>query len=470
MILTIGLFVAGVHAAQSNLQDPSELGLKFGKLKFDPPQPLRYKLDSGATVYLLSDNALPLVTIEVFVRAGSLYEPEGKEGLPYMVGTLMRSGGSRNFPEDAMDEQLGFVAAGLSSRVERTRGIVSLDVMKKDLDLGFRALADLIRNPLFPQDKIDILKNRMLETYRRRNDDVNSVASSLLSNKVYGGHPIAKRHQGYPDTIAKITREDLAAFHKKYFRPDNMIIGVSGNITKEEFDGFYKKHFGDWKVAGPALVFGNVEPVKPPEKGIYFVPMNVPQCSVRVGHLGLRHGDEINVTAQILSQILGGGFNSRIVTGIRSKAGLAYVSGCWMSTQVVPGIFVGYVGTKPEGSTEVINIILREMRRIQQNPVSVDELQSARSGRENSFVFKFSSAQSMVSNAVNDEFYGYPRDQLKRYLQEVRSVTRERILQVAKKTLHPENSVIVIVGPQKTYGILKKEFPETQLVQLKDIK
>ena len=206
-------------------QHPSELPPPE-PLTFNPPQPEIVTLENGMVLYILEDNELPLFNVKAYIRTGTIYEPPDKVGLAGLTGRVMRTGGTPTRPGDQLDEELAFIAGSVEVGIGQSHGTASLSVLAKHIDTGLEIFADLLTNPTFPQDKIDLAKRRTAEGIRRRNDNPRAVASREFYKVIYGKDSPWGRHSTI-ETVQSITRNDMVAFHSKYFHPNNTILAVS---------------------------------------------------------------------------------------------------------------------------------------------------------------------------------------------------------------------------------------------------
>ncbi|MBM3311072.1 MAG: insulinase family protein, partial [Candidatus Aminicenantes bacterium] len=230
---------------------PRELA-KPPALAFKPDKPVSFTLSNGIQGLYFEDKELPLVWMAGRFEGGSLWEPAEKAGLASLLGTVLRTGGTKTRTGDQINEELEFIAA----TVEATGGseylTVSANGLKKDFPKLVEVYADLVMNPAFPQDKLDLARNQSLESMRRRWDQPFQVANMLAQEKIFGGDtPWGRR--ATPATLKAVAREDLAAFHGRFFAPNNLTIGVVGDVSLAEVKAALEKAFQGWPKKTVAL-------------------------------------------------------------------------------------------------------------------------------------------------------------------------------------------------------------------------
>ncbi len=443
LIITLFLF-SSFAWAETDQADPRTM--TFAPIEFQPPKAERISLSNGIILYLMEDHELPLIQVQAMIRTGSIYEPADKIGLAGITGSVMRSGGTRKNPSDKLDEMLDQVAARMSVWIGRDAGGASLNTLTKDFDFALDLFAETLMSPAFEEEKVSIAKNRALEGIRRRNDRPSGIASREFYKQVYGAdNPYGR--ESTVETVTAITRRDLVSFHQKYFAPNNMMLGITGDFKKEEIVAKIEKVFSGWEKQ--KIDFPKVQKVTPREKGgIYKVNRPIPQTQVRMGHLGIKQDNPDFFALSIMNDILGsGGLTSRLFQDIRTRQGLAYsVGSVFRPGKLERGIFLAYGATRAEKTLQAMTAMIEHIQKIQKDLVSDEELSRAKGAFLNSFIFSFSSPSQIVSRQISLEYYGLPEDFLEQYRKNVEKVTKGDILIAARKYLHPDQIIIVTVG------------------------
>jgi predicted Zn-dependent peptidase len=421
--------------------------LKYPKLHdVQVPEVEQVTLANGMRLFLLEDHELPLVSISVRLRTGSVYEPAEKVGLASITGEVMRTGGTATKTGDALDEELESIAASVETGIGLNSGSASMSVLKQDLDTGLAILADVLRNPAFAQDKIELAKMQQRSMISRRNDDVGSIAGREFSKLIYGPQSVYARQEEYA-TIDDISRDDLVAFHKKFFGPNNAMLAVWGDFDTKQMIEKIEKAFEGWERVDLGL------PEAPQVQYEFRKTVNVVrkddvnQSNVYLGHLGGLMSDPDYFALIVMNRILGGGFTGRLFKNVRSREGLAYsVFGAYSANYEYPGEF--YVGcqTKSESTVYAIRAMIKEVQKMQEAEVTDQELALAKDSFLNSFVFNFDTKGEIVNRLMTYEYFGYPADFLQKTKQNVEKVTKADVLRVAKKHLQPDKVQILAVG------------------------
>ncbi|HUS06233.1 MAG TPA: pitrilysin family protein [Bryobacteraceae bacterium] len=451
--MTIRNLIPLVFAAALLAQTPSYKDLKYPPLpQVKIPDVATSTLPNGIKLYLLENHELPLVGGFALVRTGNLFDPVEKVGLAGITGAVLRTGGTKAKTGDQIDEQLENIAASVESSIGETSGRVGFSCLRENTDQVLAVFKEILTAPEFRQEKIDLIKGQMKGGIARRNDDASGIAQREISDIVYGRDNPYGWSQEY-EHLDRIQREDVLNFYKRYYFPSNIIIAIQGDFSAPEMKAKVEKIFADWAVKQPPV------PAFPPVKakaapGVYLATKSdVTQTFFHMGHLAGMLNDKNYPALEVMSDILGGSFSSRLFREVRTRLGLAYsIHSNWGATFDHPGIFQISGSTKSASTVDAIQAARAELDKIRTVEVTDQEVDSAKQTVLNSFVFNFDSPGKTLSRIVTYEYYGYPRDFIFQYQKAVEAVTKADILRVAKQYLKPEDLTIVAVGKAAEFG------------------
>jgi zinc protease len=446
--LAAGALSFGQSSPQAQIP-PHPRELKFQPLQYTPPQAAAYRqvLSNGAAGFFVEDHDLPLVNISILIRAGTYLDPAGKEGLATATANQLRSGGTIHYKADAFDEEADFLAASIASSAGPTSGNASVNFMAKDADKALALFFDMLRNPAFQQDQLDLYKSRLLQSMERRNDRTEEIEGREWTRLLRGDKHFSSTYSTQA-SMTSLSREDLIEFHKKYYHPGNLIIAVSGDFRTAEMKMKLENAMAGWIPSGVAVP-KIPKPDFSPAPGIYMVHKpDVNQGRVSIGHLGIVRGNPDEYALEMMNEILGGsGFTSRIMNRVRSDEGLAYDAG----SSYTPGIyfegqFHAAFQSKSATAAQAAQIVLDEIQQIRDKKVSAEELQTVKNQAIEVFPRLFASASAIAETFARDEFTGRAPDFWDTYRNKVKAVTIEDVQRVARKYLQPDKLVILAVG------------------------
>ena len=412
---------------------------------FQPQEPTRIQLTNGMVIFLQPDHELPLISASALIRGGGISEPANKVGLVALYGDVWRTGGTKSKTGDQMDDFLEARAAKIETGDGADSTTISLNCLKGDFDAVFDMYLDLLRNPEFRADKLELAKQQAYTGIARRNDEVNSIVGRESAILAFGKDNPYAREEEYA-TVAAVKREDLVAWHQQYTYPNNIILGVSGDFDPKEMEAKLRKAFESWakgpQAKDPDIKFTNTKP------GYFFVQKSdVNQSSIVLVDLGIKRDNPDYFAVSVMNEIFGGGFSSRLFNNVRATKGLAYSVGGGVGTSFShPGMTRIQMQTKSDTTVSGIQALYEEVDGLHDKAPDASELKRAKDQILNSFIFRFDTPGKVLREKMTYEFYHYPLDFLERYRGEIEKVTAEQVQQVAKKYLQKDKLAVLVVG------------------------
>ena len=434
--------------------------------EFEVPEPRRVVLDNGMVVMLLEDHELPLIDVIARVRTGARLEPADKVGLASLTGSVLRTGGTTSMSGDEIDDYLESRAASIETSIGTVSGSASMNCLKGDFEEVLGLFAEVLRSPAFDEDKLAVAKNQANTGIARQNDSPQQIMFREFGEIVYGAESPYARSETY-SSVAAVTRDELVAWHQRFYHPNNVILGLVGDFDSDEALAMVRAAFGDWQPGPPApQMEGGYR--SEPAPGVYYVEKDdMTQSNIIMGHLGIERDNPDYLAVELMNEVLGGSFASRLFSNVRTKKGLAYaVSGGVRSTFDYPGQASFWMTTKTETTAAGIDALLEEVRGMTASPPDAEEVEKALSGILNSFVFNSDSRRKILGQQLTYEYFGYPLDWLSRYYEGIRKVTVEAVQQAAERYLHPDRFAILVVGPATGRDRPLEEYGEVTVVDI----
>jgi zinc protease len=461
VLIAVAVLLATPAAMADKVKHPSSL--KYPKLEMEAPEYEEIAFESGMHGFFLEDHEVPVVNITMLVSTNRA--PRDKTGLNDLAAWAIRNGGGENWDADRINDELEFVAAYLEFSAGPRNATIGVNCLKKDLPMCLEILGDLLVNPAFPDDKIELRRETMLENIRRENDEPRRIASREFRMLAYGAHPMA--WQDTEETVSAITRDDIVAHHAAYFRPNSTIIGISGDVTLDEISGLLDDALAGWE---PADV--TIEPEPPLDltfvPSVNYVHKDVSQGVIYVGHLGMNSHDENLPAVRIMNYILGGGsFTSRITQKVRTDEGLAYAAySQYGNDPWTYGTFVASSQTRADATARATALIMEIIADMQESGPTEDEVERAVDTYLNNHVFDYDSKQAVVRRLVDLAWEGRPLDTPERNIEIIGSLTADDIAKVAAEYLHPDGLIILVVGNADEFEQPLSNFGEVNVIEL----
>lgn len=446
LALFLSVLFCGLYAFAQKVPKEKFIFAPLNPIKM--PKVERLELKNGLKLFLVEDHDYPTIDMRAMVRAGSVFEPASKIGLASITGQVLRTGGTLSMTGDEIDKELETLAASIETSISQDSGYVMISVLKEDIDRALNILADILINPAFREDKIELAKIMQKTVISRRNDNVGGIASREFFKLIYGKESPYARHTEYA-TIEAITRQDIVDFYKTYFYPNNTSMAVWGDFNSAEMVKKIRETLGKWKKEKVS--------VQPWPKVAYeykstvnFVSKpDVNQSNIMLGHIGGLMDSPDYPALSVMNSILS---FDRMFKKIRTDEGLAYnVWGSYSAGFQNPGVFSCGAQTKSESTVYAIELMLKEIKRITEEEVSDEELAKAKDQYLNSYVFNFDSRAKIVTRLMTYAYFGYPLDFTEKVKQAVEKVTKADILKVARKYLHPDQVQILVVGKEEAF-------------------
>jgi predicted Zn-dependent peptidase len=451
--VTLGAaLAAGLLAAPAAAQVATPKELVYPPLPaFQVVKPTRFVLPNGMVVIVIEDHELPLVNVSARIRTGSLLEPADKVGLAGLFGTVQRSGGTATRKPDALDEFLESRAASIETGMSADSASASMSALKADVPAVLEAFADVVRNPAFDPDRLKVAVTAVNASIARQNDNPQGITQREFTKAIQGADSPFGRTATYA-TVGSVTRDDLLAWHKKYYHPNRVILGIVGDITVDEAKTLVTKAFGDWP-KGPPFTETWPVPRTTAQAGVFeALKPDSTQSFVAVGHQGeLLRTNPDYFPATVMNEVLSGGFTSRLFAKIRTELGLAYSVGGSLGagwTRISP--FQMQMSTRADATVKAIEALINEAKLLATTkPATEAELNLAKQSILNSFIFNNDEPEEVLGQQLVFEYYGQPLDWLDRYRAGVEKVTAADVARVAAKYIHPDRFSIVVVGPSE---------------------
>ncbi|MCF6227298.1 MAG: insulinase family protein [Planctomycetes bacterium] len=427
----------------------------------------RVVLPNGVRILMIERRDLPVVSATANFRVSRAAEPEGMAGIASFTGSMLDVG-TENYSKQELAEAIEAVGGTLSVSVSGA----NFRVMAEHTDLGLKLMAEVLLRPTFPEDEITLARSQVLAAIEGNKNNTANYARQAANASLYGANkPLGQPSQGRVDTVSKFDSKTVAGWWGHWYRPDNCIIAIVGDFDTDEMAKKIEAEFGKWKSSGAPLRFPELEFVDPVRDGTQEmsaknfdnqkvetskkrVTVALPakdQVVVMLRKMGVTRAHPDYYPLVVMDSILGTspGFTDRFSSTLRDKMGLAYSTYANIAngSGLYPGSFMGYIGTRAENVETALKVMYQLIEEISTQPVSAEELSSAKDYLKGSFVFDTETTQQVVSQLIEIERYNLTANYPIEFAKAIDAVTIEDVMRVAKKHLDPAKMVEVMAGP-----------------------
>jgi len=415
---------------------------------FQLPPVTRVTLDNGLTVIVMPTRRLPLVDLRMVVRAGSVDDPAGKEGLASLTADLMTQGaGNRTARQIA--EDIEFVGGDLAADADAEQIVVTCEVLRKDLATGLEIFRDVIVSPTFTPDDFQRKKDEALGEIASERDDPATVANNQLLPFAWGKHPLGHPPIGWEASVGLITRDDVAGFHARTVRPDRALLAVVGDVDPQSVIASIKSAFAGWKKSDGKAGESYSAPVQQGGRRVLIVSKpEVTQTQIRLVCPGVPRNHPDYYPIRVANTILGGGFTSRLVNEIRVVQGLTYSIRSSFTMNRRAGLYGITTFTRNATLRKTIDATLAEVRKLRDQGPTDAELDKAKRYITGQYPIGLQAPDDLAEALLDVEFYGLPPDYIQTFATRINAVTMADVRRALKSYFCvDELSILVVSNP-----------------------
>jgi zinc protease len=419
----------------------------------------RITLPNKLQIFLSEEHSLPFVTCQMLIDGGSRLDPAGKEGLVHLTTKGLVLGTSR-FKVSEINETLDFLGAALSTSTTKDYSVVTFRVLKKDLDKGLKLFEEVILRPVFPEEELEREKKEILGMIQASEERPGVLAEKAFNKTLFQAGPYGHPVEGSRESVSGLSRSDVLQAYKTLCRSNRAILSIVGDISLDEVKRKIIPLFSQWATGEDRK--GNLSAPEVKKAKPIKINRDLSQATIIIGEAGVERGHPDYYALSVMNYILGGGgFGSRLMEEIRVKRGLAYSVSSHLEPLKYQGGFQIVLQTKSASAKESIALGLKQMEILRQEPVSEEALERAKKYLIGSFPMRFDTQSKLVTFISLMAYYGLGQDYPEKYPKIIKAVSPEDIQRVARKYLHPEEAIQVIVGNLKEAGY-EREAPNEE--------
>ncbi len=426
-----------------------------GSLKLPPYK--KVKLKNGVTLLLMEQHEVPIISFDFIVKAGSVADPAGKEGLASLTAGLLRKG-TKTRSADRLSEELDFIGGQLNadSQSDFTEG--RAEFVKKDINKGLDLLGDVLLNPTFPEDEITKMLAQRIDGIKAAKDRAQSVIGEYYASYLYGKHPYGQPTDGDETSLAAIKRDDVMKFYKDYYTPANTILAVAGDFTTADMERMLTDKFGAWPAhESPAIKLPDVTEVQGKKLLLVDKPDST-QTFFMIGNLGINRTNPDRVYIQVINTLFGGRFTSMLNSALRINSGLTYGARSTFDERKVAGPFTIFSYTRNETTEKAIDMALDVLKRLHEKGITEEELKSAKNYIKGQFPPRIETTDQLASRIAALEFYGLDESDINNFYAKIDSMTLTDAQRIIKQYFPADNLVFVLIGKASEIQPIVKKY------------
>jgi zinc protease len=467
-LLTTAALMLALHPALAQVETTPPPPAAPRQLQI--PKPVEKTLANGLRVIVIEKKGVPLVAARLLIKNGGEADPANLPGLADTTASLLTKGTTTKSAEEIARgvEALG---ATLDTGAGWDESSADVSVMSSKLPQALGFLADVVRHPTFKQEEIDRLRQQNVDALSVAMKQPGRLASFVMAHAIFGASPYGHYLGGTPQSLTAIKRDDIVAFHRNYYRPDNAILVLGGDIAPAKAFATAQELFGGWKPGANSHLAEPAAVKEFPSPHVIVVDMpSAGQAAVVAGRPGLRRADPAYHLSLVTNSILGGGYSSRLNEEIRIKRGLSYGAGSSFDLRRDVGPFTASVQTKNESAGEVAGLVVDELNKLGTTPVADDELGPRKAALIGGFGQQLETNSGIVGRIGTLALYGLSLDEINRYISGVQAITASDIQKFAAAHLGGNDASLVIVGDAKKFlPKLQERFKNVEVIPIDEL-
>lgn len=405
---------------------------------------VKHVLPNGITLLIKENHSVPIVAFRAALLGGLRFENSFNNGISNFLSSLFTKGTTR-YTAVEFAREVESIAGDISGFSGANSFGVKGEFLSRNWEKGFELLVDALLNPSLDHKEIEKKREEILLAIKNQEDNLYRSAINLFLKGLFPNHPYGMNPLGTRDSISRINREDLLDFHRRYVKPNNLVIAVAGDIKSEEFIAKAEKLLGDLKgekLTPPQIAFDH--PLNAPVRLIQ--EREKKQAHIVIGFRGCTIYDNDRYALHVLNAVLSGQ-GGRLFTELRDRQGLAYAITSFMSEGLDPGYFGVYIGTAPENIDRAIDGIIMELKKIKENGITAEELERAKRYIIGGFEIDLQRNSHQASVLSFNELYGLGYNEIYEFPENILRVKTEDIQKVANKYIDLDRYVLAIIKP-----------------------
>jgi len=435
------------------------------------PKPAEQTLPNGLRVIVIERRDYPLVSAQLVVENGGEVDPPELAGLADLTANLLTKG-TQTRDATQIAQQIESLGGFLDSGARWDSSYANVGVMSSKMPQAMEILADVVRRPTFKSEEVERLRQQYLDNVTLALGDPGSIARFVAARVVFGDSPYGHPVSGTAESLTKITAADISKMHSRYYRPDNAILVIGGDMSAKDGFALATKYFGDWQKPGtpvPAVTASSQSTASAAARVVVIDKPDAGQAAVYLARSGINRKDADYFRGIVSNSVLSG-YSGRLNQEIRIKRGLSYGAGSVLDARREVGPFLASAQTKNESGAVVADLLLGEISRLSSSPPADVELTPRKAVLIGGFSRNLETAGGLVGQVATLALYGLSLDEINRYINNVQAITSEDVGKFAGTRLDAKTSNIIIVGNAKAFlPELQKKFSNVEVIPVAEL-
>lgn len=462
------LCVLCVNAQTPQATPPPPAPPRSGKF----PTPVEQTLPNGLRVIVIERHETPLITAQLLIKNGGEVDPPELAGLADMTADLLTKG-TQSRDATKIAQEIESLGGSLEAGARWDSSFATVSVMSSKIQQAMEILADVVRHPTFKSEEVERLRQQNLDSFTLALGDPGSIARFVAARVVFGDSPYGHPVSGTAESLTRISAADIAKLHSRYYRPDNAILVIGGDISGKDGQALATKYFGDWQKPTTPLptISAAMESAAVPKTGRVIVidKPDAGQAAVFLARTGINRKDPDYFRGIVSNSVLSG-YSGRLNQEIRIKRGLSYGAGSALETRRDVGPFIASAQTKNESGAIVADLLLGEIGRLSSAPPADVELTPRKAVLIGNFSRNLETAGGLVGQVGSLAIYGMGLDEINRFINNVQAINTEDIQKFAGTRLDAKTANIIIVGNAKAFlPELQKKYPNVEVIPVSEL-
>ena len=413
-------------------------------LKVPPYQ--KTKLPNGMTIILMPQTEVPIVSMSIGIRAGSINDPAGKEGLASLTADLLRKG-TKSRTSEQISSELDFVGGIIEFGTAQDFVRGQSEFLKKDITLGIDVLSDVLMNPTFTQTEVDKLLAQRIDGIKQAKDQAQAVIGNYFHSYLYGQHLYARPVDGDEKSLPTIKRADVMNFYEKNYAPNAVTIAVVGDFEAASMLNVLKNKFGSWKQKGTVAAPNLSEPIAFKGKKILLVDKpDSTQTYFLIGNTGIARNNPDRAGIEVVNTVFGGRFTSMLNDALRVSSGLTYGARSGFTPTQVAGPFVISTYTQNKTTVQAIDLALDILKKLHEQGLSEEQLKSSKAYIKGTYPPKIETSDQLARQLVEWDFYGLDEREVNDYFAKIDALSPAEVKRVIQQYYPLDNLVFTLIG------------------------